>query len=51
MGARRQVVTLGAGDADVGKGGGLGAGAEGGLENPAEEAGGGPTLRAVGLLG
>lgn len=34
MGARRQVVTLGAGDADVGKGGGLGAGAEGGLENP-----------------
>ena len=50
MGDRRQVVTLGAGDADVGKGGGLGAGAEGGLENPAEEAGGGLTLRAVGLL-
>ena len=53
MGPRRQVVALGAGEVDVGKGGAQAAGAEGGLENLAEEPGGerggGPALRLVGL--
>lgn len=47
MGPRSQVVVLGAGDVDVGKGGGQAAGAEGSLENLAEEPGG---ERGGGLL-